>query len=175
MISLEGTPEKTLSSFAVKASYALVSARLMSSQMLDKHELAFSLPLSATRYFFEHGVISSTEVAGETVLVVSRTEVTGVTGVPFSTTCTTLFLRLERGSFFLALILVYISWLNFIVNSMKEKHLLKKEKKRKENSRQLRYEINTYSFPRFQWHARRRGKALDLDNDEPKFSDQPGR
>ena len=56
-----------------------------------------------------------------------------------------------------------------------ERETLVKKKERKENSRQLRYEINTYSFPRFQWHARRRGKALDLDNDEPKFSDQPGR
>ena len=109
MISLEGTPEKTLSSLVVKASCALISARPMSSQKLDEHELAFSLPLSATCYFFEHGVIPSTEVAGEAVLVVSRTKVTGVTRVPFSTTRTTLFLRLERGLFFLALILAYIS------------------------------------------------------------------
>ena len=94
----------------VKVSCALVSARLALSQTLDDRESAFSFPLSATRCLFGCGVISSTEVTGEAVLVTSRTKVTGVTKVPFSMTGTTLFPRLERCSFFLALILAYISW-----------------------------------------------------------------
>ena len=86
----------------VKASCALVSARLALSQTLDDRESAFSFPLSATRCLFGCGVISSFEVTGEAVLVTSRTKVTGVTKVPFSMTRTTLFPRLERCSFFLA-------------------------------------------------------------------------
>ena len=106
--SLEDMPEKTLSSSAMKASYALTNARPASSQTLDERELALSFPLLATRYFFWSGVISSTEVAKEAVLVVSIMGVVGVTETPFSTTRTTLFPRLERGSFFLALIFAYI-------------------------------------------------------------------
>lgn len=69
----------------------LLSARLASSQMLDERESAFSFPLSATRYFFQQGVIFSTEVARDAALVAPRTEATGVMGVPFSMTCTTFF------------------------------------------------------------------------------------
>lgn len=56
-----------------------------------------------------------------------RDEVAGVTRVFFSTTRITLFLRLERVSFFFFLILVDISWLNFVVISAEGKHLLKKK------------------------------------------------
>jgi len=65
-------PGKILRSSAVKASYALVSARLASSQtLLDERESTFSIPLLAIRCFFRRGMISSTEVAGEAVLVKS--------------------------------------------------------------------------------------------------------
>ena len=72
MSLLEGMPEKSFRSSVVKASCAFVSARLVLSQtLLDEWELAFSFPLSATRYFFGRGVISSIEVAREEVLVTS--------------------------------------------------------------------------------------------------------
>ena len=96
-------------------------------QILDDLESAFPFPLSAKRDFFVQGVISFIEVVGETILVASGMEVARVTGVLFSTTRTTLFLRLERGSFFFALILACISWLNFVVISAKEKHFKKKK------------------------------------------------
>ena len=95
-----------------------------SAQTLKERESAFSLPLSTTRYFFGRGIISSIEVSRDAVLIASWTEATVVTGVPFSTTCTTLFPRLERGSFFFTLILAYISWLNFVVISAEEKHFV---------------------------------------------------
>ena len=44
-ISLENTPERTLSSSVVKASYALVSTRPVPSQTLDKWESAFFFSL----------------------------------------------------------------------------------------------------------------------------------
>ena len=93
--------------------------------MLDEWEVAFSFPLSTTRCLFGSGVISSTEVAGEAVIIGSVTGVEGVTETLFSTMRTTLLPRLERGSFFLALIFAYIPWLNLIVISAKEKHLKK--------------------------------------------------
>lgn len=95
-ISLEGIPESTLRSSPVKASCAFVKARLASSQTLDYLEPTFSLPLSITSCLFGRGVISSTNVVGEATLVVSRTEVMEVTEVPFSTTHTTFFPKLER-------------------------------------------------------------------------------
>ena len=75
--SLEGTPKRALKSSVVKASCALVSARLASFQTLDNRESAFPFPLSATHGFFMCGVISSTEVAGEAVLVALGMEVAG--------------------------------------------------------------------------------------------------
>lgn len=102
-------PERTWKSSVVRASYALIIARLVSSQILDNLKLVFFFPLLAKCGFFVWGVISSVEVVGEAILVASGTEVAGVTGVPFSTTRTTLFPRLERGSFFFTLILAYIS------------------------------------------------------------------
>jgi len=71
MISLEGMLDRTLSSSVVKASCTLIRARPASSHTLDERESAFSLPLSTTRCFFGRGVISSTEVAGDAVLVAS--------------------------------------------------------------------------------------------------------
>ena len=141
-------------------------------QILDDLESAFPFPLSAKRDFFVQGVISFIEVVGETILVASGM-VARVTGVLFSTTCTTLFLRLERGSFFFALILACISWLNFVVISAKEKHF-KKKKKSEENSRQQRNQKSTYYSFQSRWHKERRQKALDLSSDEPKFLGQPG-
>ena len=136
-----------LVSLAVKASCTLVSTRPVSSQTLDNRESAFFFPLSATRYFFRRGVISSTKVAGDVALVAVGTEATSVMGVSFSMTCTTLFPRLERGSFFLALILAYIPRLNFVVIFAKEKQLFffKKKKKGKEKSKSITNQKNTYS------------------------------
>ena len=60
-------------------------------------------------------------------------------------TCTTLFSRLEMGLFFLALIFAYIPWLNLVVISAKEKHLLKKKGRVATTSL-----VNTYfSSPQF--------------------------
>ena len=71
-------------------------------------------------------------------------EATGVMGVPFSTTRTTLFLRFERGSFFLAFILAYISWLNFVVIFAKEKHLSLKKKRKKKEFGQTKQTLNFF-------------------------------
>ena len=126
-ISLEWILENTLRSSTVKASWALVRARPVLSQMLDDQKPTFSLPLSIILCLFGRGVISSTEVVGEVALVASRTEVTRVIGVPFSTTRTTFFPKLKRGSFFLALILAYISWLNLVIISTRKKDYKKKK------------------------------------------------
>ena len=75
---------------------------------------------------------SSSEVAGKTVLVALGTKVAGVIGVPFSMTCTTFFPRLERGSFYLAFILAYISRLNLVVISTCPKVCVKKKKKQQQ-------------------------------------------
>ena len=48
-----------------------------------------------------------------------------VTGPPFSVTRTFLALRLDKGSFFLALIQAYILWLNLVVIPARGKCLLK--------------------------------------------------
>ena len=97
--------------------------------MLDDRELALSFLLSATCCFFWRRVISSTKVAGEAVLVISVSRVARMTETPFSTTRIALAPRLERRLFFLALILVYIPWLNFVVIPTRGEHLLKKKKK----------------------------------------------
>ena len=71
-------------------------------------------------------MISSIKVVGEAVLAVSTLGVAGVAGVTealLSVTFTVLVPRLEKGSFFLSLIRVYILWLNFVVIPAKEKHL----------------------------------------------------
>ena len=83
---------------------------------------------------------SSSEVAGEAVLVALGTEVAGVIGVLFSMTYTTFFPRLETGSFYLAFILVYISRLNLVVISACPKVCVKKKKKgrKREEQRKLK-------------------------------------
>ena len=75
---------------------------------------------------------SSNEVAGKVVLVALGTEVAGVIEVPFLMTCTTFFPRLERGSFYLAFILAYISRLNFFVIYKCPNVCVKKKKKKKQ-------------------------------------------
>ena len=87
--------------------------------------------MSPVHYLFQRGVIFSTEVAREAVLIVSMPGVAGLTKTPFSTTCIALALRLERGSFFLALIHAYIPWLNFVVILTRGKYLLKTLVKKK--------------------------------------------
>ena len=77
---------------------------------------------------------SSSEVAVKAVLMALGTEVAGVIGVPFSMTCTTFFPRLERGSFYLAFILAYISRLNLVVISTCPKVCVKKKKKKKKTT-----------------------------------------
>ena len=79
---------------------------------------------------FEEGVgISSIEVAGEAVLVVSTPETMGVveaTGVmnrSFPVTRTPFFPMLDSGSSFLDLIFAYISLLNLVIISTRRKHL----------------------------------------------------
>ena len=67
----------------------------------------------------------------EAVLIVSVPEVDEaalVTGPPFSIIGTVLAPRLDKGSFFLALIRAYILWLNLVVIPTKGKHLFKKIK-----------------------------------------------
>ena len=119
---MEGVLEKTFRSSVVTTSYAFSTTSSTLSQILDEQESTFSFPLSVKHSLLETGVvISSTEVAEEAVLVVSvlgtarATRIVGVMGGPFPITCTVLFPRLDNGSFFLDLILAYISWLNLVV------------------------------------------------------------
>ena len=128
---------ETFRSSAVTTSYAFSTASSTSSQTLDEQESTFSFPLSVKHGLLETGVvISSTEVAEEAVLIVSvlgtagAMGIVGVTGGPFPITRTVLFQRLDNGSFFLDLILAYISWLNLVVI------LAKKEKKEKKKRKQ---------------------------------------
>ena len=122
--------ENTFISSVAKVSYACASVTPASSQTLDDRELALSFKLSPICcLLFQRGIISSIKVAREAVLVVSVPEVVGLVGVteaPLSITCTILALTLERGSFFLAFIHVYIPWLNFVVIPTRGKYLLKK-------------------------------------------------
>ena len=120
-------PKSALRSSAVMADWALAKARSVSSQTLDVWETTFSFPLVNVLCLFRRGVSSSSEVAEEVILVALGTEVAGVIGVPFSTTRTTFFLRLERGLFFLA----YISWLNLVFISTCPKVRVTKKKKKK--------------------------------------------
>ena len=105
-------PENAFISLVVKVSYARANATPASSKILDDRESALSFNLSLVhRFLLRRGIISSTKVAREAVLVVSMPRVAGVAGVtevPISTTRTILALRLEKGSFFLALIRAYI-------------------------------------------------------------------
>ena len=112
------------------------------SQTLDERESTLSFPLSTTHCFFRRGVIFSTEVAGEAVLIILVPGVVGVTETPFSTTRIALAPRLEKGLFFLALILAYIPQLNIIVIPTKGKHLLKRKKK---DNTTVTSQMNTYS------------------------------
>ena len=84
-----------------KASIVLNAARRVRA--------GFLLSLVGHVLLLQVWVIYSTKVIGEAILITSGTEVAGVIETPFSTTCTTLFPRWESGSFFLALILAYIS------------------------------------------------------------------
>ena len=73
--------------------------------------------------------ISSTEVAGDVVLVVSvlridgLTRANGVTGGPFPVTRTILFPKLDSGSSFFDLIFAYLSLLNLVVIPARGKYL----------------------------------------------------
>ena len=118
-------------SSVVKVSYALNKATPVSSQLLEDRESTFSFCLSLIHCLLLRGLISSTEVSGEAVLAASVPGVDGVatmTGPPFSVTCTFLAPRLDKGSFFLVLIRVYILWLNLVVIPTRGKHFKKKKK-----------------------------------------------
>ena len=142
--------------------------------MLDDRELALSFLLSATCCFFWRRVISSTKVAGEAVLVISVSRVARMTETPFSTTRIALAPRLERRLFFLALILVYIPWLNFVVIPTRGEHLLKKKKKHTHTI--VMSQMDTYSpSPQFQRCARWRLKVLGQGNAGLKCEDRRGR
>ena len=114
----EGTPKSALRSSVITMEWALARAILASSQTLDAREPIFSFPLAMVLCLFRRGVSSSREVVGEVVLMALGTETVRVTEISFSMTRTTFFPRLEMGLFFLAFILVYISWLNLVVISM---------------------------------------------------------
>ena len=118
-------------SSAIKVSYTFEKAILALSQTLEDRESAFSFCLSPVRCLLLQGLISSTEVFGEAVLIVSVPGVDGVavvTGPPFSVTRTFLAPRLDKGSFFLALIRAYVLLLNLVVIPTRGKHLLKKKR-----------------------------------------------
>ena len=96
--------------------------------MVDERDPDFSFSLSDKRGLFIVGEgISSTEVAGKAVLVVSvpieMTEADGVTEEPFPVMSTDFFLMLDNGSSFFDLIFAYISLLNLVVISARRKHL----------------------------------------------------
>ena len=146
------------------------------SQTLDERESALSFPLSTTRCFFRRGVISSTEVPGEAVLVILVPGVVGVTETPFSTRRIALAPRLEKDLFFLALILAYIPWLNIIVIPAKGKHLFKKKKNKKKDNTTVTSQMNTYSSsPQCQLYARRRQRVQGQGSAGLKCEDQQGR
>ena len=104
--------ENTFISSVIKVSCAHASVTPTSSQTLNDRELALSFKLSPIRcLLFQRGIIYSIMVAKEAVLVVSVPEVAGVVGVteaPLFITCIVLAPMLERGSFFLAFIHMYI-------------------------------------------------------------------
>ena len=133
---LKGIPEKTFRSSAVTTPCALSITNPSSSQIVGEQESAFSFSLINKRGLFEEGVgISSTEVAGEAILVVSTpetmgvAEAIGVTNRPFPVTRTPFFLMLDSGLSFLDLIFAYIPLLNLVVISTRRKTLVKKKKK----------------------------------------------
>ena len=116
-------------SSAVKLSCALDKATPAPSHMLEDRESTFSFCLSPVRCLLLQGLISSTEVFGEAVLIAlvpGVDKVAVVTGPPFSVTHTFLAPRLDKGSFFLALTQAYILWLNLVVIPARGKYLLKK-------------------------------------------------
>ena len=95
-------------------------------------------------------MISSTKVAGEVVLVILVSGVAGLTKTPFYTMRIALAPRLERGSFFLALIRAYIPWLNFVFIPIRGKYLLKtlvrKKKKSDEPNEHLLFFSSIFVF-----------------------------
>ena len=120
-------------------------ATLALSQTLEDQESTFFFCLSPVHCLLLQGLISSIEVSREAVLTVSMPGVDGVaivTRSPFSVTHTFLALRLDKSSYFLALIRAYILWLNLVVIPTRGKHLLKKSGGKKERNDVL----NTYSF-----------------------------
>ena len=109
--------ESALRSSAIIAEWAFAKAIPASSQTLDAWEPVFSFPVARVLCLFGQGVSSSKEVVGEAVLVALGPEVAEVIGVLLSTTHTTFFPKQEKGSFLLAFIWAYISWLNLVVIS----------------------------------------------------------
>ena len=117
--------------------YARSTTRPLSLHTVDQWESTFSLSLPDTRNLFEERVgISSTEVAGEAVLIVSTVEMmgvadmTGVTEGPFPVTRTPFFPMLDKGSSFLDLIFTYMSLLNLVVIFARIGYLKKKKRKK---------------------------------------------
>ena len=93
--------------------------------------ISLIFPLVVHTSLLPEGCNSSTDVVGEAILDGSVMKAGEVTESLFFITHTVLFSRLEKGSFFLALIFAYIPWSNFFVISAKEKHLLGKKKREK--------------------------------------------
>ena len=97
-----------------------------SSQTLEGLESTFSFCFSPALSLLLRGGISSTDGVGDAPLAGAEVGEDGSAariGTPLSVIRTDLVLRVDRGSSFLPLILVYISLLNFVVISTRRKHL----------------------------------------------------
>ena len=104
-----------------------------SSQTQEDLESTFSFYFSPSLTLLLRGGTSSTDGVGDAPLAGAEVREDGSAriGAPLSVIQTDLVPRADRGSSFLPLILAYISLLNFVVISVRRKHLLKKKKKKR--------------------------------------------
>ena len=94
--------------------------------MLEGLESTFSFYLSPTLNLLLRGVSSSTDGVGDTVLAGTEVGEEGSAariGPPLSVIRTDLVPIADKGSFFLFLVLAYISLLNFVIISARKEHL----------------------------------------------------
>ena len=123
-----GTPKNTLSSSALKVSWALATETSTSSQTLEGLESTFSFYFSPTLSLLLKGGSSSTNGVSNATLAGAEVGEDGSTTkirTPLSVIRTNLVLKADKGSSFLPLILAYISLLNFVVISARINHLSK--------------------------------------------------
>ena len=110
---------------------------------------------------------------------------TGVIGVPFSTTCKPSFPEARKGLVLSGPHLCIYLLIEFgrHLYGKKNKKKQKKTKKNKKTKKQNKTKQNTKNgrerkaqlFPQFQGRTEQRRKALDQENDEPRFSNWQGR